>query len=490
MSDSDHIDNTLLFESAAPSFEAEQYHVREMHGVEALSTPYEYRVVFECGVDGGIPPDGVAELLSATAQIGFGPEGAHRVGGVLRQIELLEMENVGQRTLYECILVPRFWLTTQTRRTQCFNEKAVPDVIREVLEEYGLAEDTDYELRLNETYTAREYITQYEETDFAFLSRWMERLGMFYWFEQQDEHEKLIIADSNSAFVTAPEHPELTYSHGQHGRVGSLHHLRRRDRRVPKSLVVRDYNWRTPQTPVSGTADIDAEKGAGLQAYYGDHFRDDGEGATYARLRAEGFNATKHVFTAWSVNPDFSPGYRYTLSGAPVGELDTEYVITRTVHRATQGTQGAGSGDYRNELEAIGFTTPYRAPRVTPWPRIDGILHAYVDAESISSAAPIDDKGRYKVVFPCDLYGEFGGRASRWVRKAEPYTGGDYGMHFTLHVGAEVAIGHLQGDPDRPIIIGTIPNATTTSPLTSTNATRSVIRTRSGILFDFEDDAS
>ena len=107
----------------------------------------------------------------------------------------------------------------------------------------------------------------------------------------------------------------------------------------------------------------------------------------------------------------------------------------------------------------------------------------------MSSAAPIDDQGRYRVVFPYDLYGEHGGRATRWVRKAEPYSGPSYGMHFTLHVGAEVAIAHTYGDPDRPIIVGSMPNPSMTSPLVSDIATRSAIRTRSGILIDFEDDA-
>src|SRR5690606_28358872 len=144
---------------------------------------------------------------------------------------------------------------------------------------------------------------------------------------------------------------------------------------------------------------VDAERGFGLQAFCGDHFSDDDEGTRQARVRAELFNATKRVFSAWSVNADFAPGLRVSVSGAPVGELDTEYLITQVLHQADQRTDAAGAGDYRNELEAIAFETPFRAPRITPWPRVDGILHAKIDAESVNSAAPIDDKGRYRVVF-------------------------------------------------------------------------------------------
>lgn len=485
-----HVDNTLVFETTAASIQPGDLFLVQMHGVEALSTPYEFRLTLQCGVDGGLGPDTITELLDASCQIGFGPGGTQRVSGVLRQIELIDMEITGARTVYEAVLVPRLWLATLSRRSRCFNDKSIPDVIKTVLGDMELADGTDFELRLVESYSPREYIVQYEESDFAFLSRWMERLGLFYCFEQTDECEKLVIADSNSALVSAPDHSEVAYStENTLGQVGAIHQIRRRDRRMPKTIHVRDYNWRTPAKPITGDADVDADHGVGLQTYYGDHFADDAQGATYARLRAETWNATKQVFTAWSVNPDFAPGHRITVSGAPVGELDIEYVITRTVHRAHQLSDASGGGDYRNEIEAIAYAVPYRPARIAPWPRIDGVMHAKIDAEAVSSAAPIDDKGRYKVVFPYDLYGAYGGKSTRWVRKAEPYSGSDYGMHFTLHVGAEVAIAHVNGDPDRPIILGSVPNTATVSPLTSTHATRSAIRTRSGILIDFEDDA-
>ncbi|MCZ7679652.1 MAG: type VI secretion system tip protein VgrG [Sandaracinaceae bacterium] len=460
-----HLDNTMLFETTAAGVQAGDFVVLALRGAEALSTPYEFRLTLECTIDGGASPDTVDAMLAATCHVAFGPDALYRVSGVLRQIELLEMEVDGSSAIYEAVLVPRVWLGTLSRRSRCFNDMAVPDIIRAVLTDLGLAEGKDFDLHLSGTYTPREYVVQYEETDFAFLSRWMERLGIFYYFEQTDENEKLVIVDSNGALVPARDHAEVTYAHlDPQGVVGAIHRMRRRDRRVPRMMHVRDYNWRTPAQLVHGAADIDAQHGFGMQAYSGDHFKDDGEGATYATVRAEGWLATKRVFSAWTVNPDFAPGYRFTVSGAPVGELDTEYVITRVTHVSEQSGEAAGAGTYRNDVEAIAYSTAYRPPRVTPWPRIDGVIHAKIDAESISSAAPIDDKGRYKVVFPYDLYAEFGGKATRWVRKAEPYSGQEYGMHFTLHTGAEIAIAHVNGDPDRPIIVGSVPHGVTTSP--------------------------
>ena len=94
----------------------------------------------------------------------------------------------------------------------------------------------------------------------------------------------------------------------------------------------------------------------------------EGAGATRAQLRAEEFTATKRVFSSWTVNPDFTPGFKFEVTGAPVGELDTEYLLTRVLHEASQHSSGAGSGAYKNTIEAIAFEVPYRAPRVTPGP--------------------------------------------------------------------------------------------------------------------------
>ncbi|MEC7520282.1 MAG: type VI secretion system tip protein TssI/VgrG [Myxococcota bacterium] len=485
-----NLDNTIYFETTAEGFEQGDLEVSELRGFQAMSTPYEFSLQLDCSIDGGIGPEGIDALLAASAQVGFGPGAMYRISGVLREIRLVDMEQEGRRSFYEVRLVPRFWLSRLSHRSRVFNEMSVPDIIRAVLSEMQLAEGTDFELRLQGDYPVREYVAQYEESDFAFLSRWMERLGMFYCFEQTDAGEKLVVTDTNAELLPAPDHGECTYAqHDQQGVVGAVHRLGRVTRKMPERVHVREYNWRSPARPVQGDFDIDTEHGTGLQAYYGDHFKDDDEGAVHARLRGEEWLARKETYTASSTNPDFAPGGRFTVTGAPVGELDIEYVLTEVRHFAEQDSLAPGSGTYRNELKAIPYATVFRPPRITPWPRIDGVVHAKIDAESVSSAAPIDDQGRYRVVMPFDLYGEYGGRATRWIRKAEPYSGPSYGMHFTLHVGAEVLLAHVGGDPDRPVIVGSVPNPSTGTPLTVSNATRSAIRTRSGILIDFEDDA-
>jgi type VI secretion system secreted protein VgrG len=137
---------------------------------------------------------------------------------------------------------------------------------------------------------------------------------------------------------------------------------------------------------------------------------------------------------------------------------------------------------------AIPADVQFRPERNTPRPRINGTMNATIDAAGDGQYAEIDDEGRYKVVLPFDQSGNSEGRASRWVRMAQPYSGANYGMHFPLHKGTEVLLTFIDGDPDRPIISGSVPNPDTMSPVTGGNQTASVIRTGGGNQIRIEDN--
>src|SRR5690606_36489851 len=326
--DTDVPDNMILFETTAPGFVEGDFFVLRFDGFESLSTPYQFEILLQCNIEGGIAPEQADALLSSTARLSFGPGGIRSAGGMLRELEQLEISVDATTSVYRAVLVPRFWLTTLTRRSRAFNEMSIPDIIQAVFTEMRWSDGTDYELRLTGSYPVREYVVQYEESDFVFLSRWMERLGIFYFFEQTEEGDKLVITDSNSQLVGASDHNACVYNyHEQIDHAGAIHRFRRCNRMLPAKVHVRDYNWRTPSKPVVGNADVDTDHGFGLQAYYGDHFKDDGEGGTYATLRAELFQAEKERYTGRTSNYDFAPGYRFEVTGGPVGELDQEYVL-------------------------------------------------------------------------------------------------------------------------------------------------------------------
>jgi type VI secretion system secreted protein VgrG len=144
---------------------------------------------------------------------------------------------------------------------------------------------------------------------------------------------------------------------------------------------------------------------------------------------------------------------------------------------------------YRNSFRAIPASRAYRPPRITPRPRIHGLLSRVVKSNAVGRRARIDPKGRYTVQFHFDTAAGGSAKASRPVRMAQPHAGPGYGMHFPVKPGTEVLLGFIDGDPDRPIIVGAIPNESAPSPVTASNAHVNQIRTVSGIVVELDDYA-
>ena len=178
-------------------------------GREGISEPY----TFEIGLltkDAGFNHDD-AVMARATLQIGGG-EAPYLHSGIFAALELLHEFN-GQM-LYRAILVPKLWQLTLTRHSNVWTDRSIPEVIKEVLEWSGFTA-ADFELRLG-SYPKKEFIAQYKEDNLSFLSRWMERLGMFYFFEQGPDAEKLVIVDRQSFNEDTPT-PKARYVPGTQG---------------------------------------------------------------------------------------------------------------------------------------------------------------------------------------------------------------------------------------------------------------------------------
>ena len=201
-------------------------------------------------------------------------------------------------------------------------------------------------------------------------------------------------------------------------------------------------------------------------------------------MRAEEQLVGRETFTGKTSLRGVQPGSWFELEHHPNPDLNQRYVVTSTREMMDDGHT------YVCEFTAIPFSVTYRPPRTVRWPRIEGLVNAIVDGDSgnRSTAAPLDDAGRYRVLLPFDEAAADGGRASRLVRRVQPSAGAGYGMHFPLHIGTEVAVGHVNGDPDRPMIVGAVPNASTQSPVSGANAPQSRISTGSGLVFELDDD--
>lgn len=455
--------------------------VCSLSGRQTLSRPYEYEVELSCDVEGGLSPDDCAALLASPCRVELTPNDGSApfvLAGVLRRLALEPMRD-GEAAFYRAFIVPTLYRTSLAYGSRIFQEMTWPEIVAQVLTDHGVT----HELRLDATYPTREYTVQYEESDLEFVSRLLEHWGIFYFFEHEADGEKMVIADSSRAFVAHPDHETITYYQveADDDDLLGIRGLGRNLEIRPAMVDLKDYNWRHPQVTPEGEHAADEATGHGTRHVYGEHIKDPTEGAQLAAIRAEQLMVDRETYSGRTGLLGLLPGHKFLLNGYPSGDLDQDYLLT-----SFQDTYDR-AGTLERVFQAIPYEVPFRPQCTTPEPKVVGTTHAHVDGEVDDIAAPIDESGRYKLLFPFDRVAVAGGKASRWVRMAQGSTGANYGMHFPLHIGCEVAVMHVGGDPDRPIIIGAVPNAETVSPVTQLDATKSRIRTRSGILMEMED---
>ncbi len=400
---------------------------------------------------------------------------------------------------YRAVLAPRLWWLTLTQRQTVFLDKDIRDILLAVLTAGGLPSNA-VDFRLFESYPTRDYVCQYGESDFAFFSRWIEHYGMYFFFEQTPAGEKLVITDTRIAHVPLAGESRVEYVQPS-ALEGDplrevLYDFRMRRELTPKTVSVRDYNYRTPGLELSARADI-GQYGAGETYLFGQHCRTQSESRTLAGLRTQELSCRACRVAGKSFAPFLRPGYTFELKGHPRSDFNQEYLTVDIEHHGYQsryGTAGLGlrpvpgqeESLYRNEFSAIPSRTQFRSPVRTPRAVIHGTLNGMIDAGGSGTYAELDDDGRYKISLPFDPESRTAGKASSYVRMAQPSGGAGFGMHFPLHKGTEVAVTFVDGNPDRPIISGAAPNPTKPSPVTSATQTSCRLTTAGGNLMHIE----
>lgn len=475
----------------------EQIQLRGVHGKEELSQLFCFRLILSRPKP--FTDDELDVLLNSHCGIAMGLNPSDTVHGILSDIQLLDhTRTVDAR--YLATMVPTMSLLQLARSCRVFQDLTTTEIIKSVLELYSLKEGRDFDIRVHTPLPKREYIVQYQETDWSFLSRWMEHEGLFYWFEHGAGGEKLVVADENEDTTPIADPHAISYRERNNldtSGESTIWNWQLLQKRIPARVAVIDYNYRTPHIPLAVADDVDTKRGFGSVFHYGEHFKNKDEGKRTAKIRAEQLRCTRRVYAARTNCPRFRVGHTFELENHHDAEHDGKYLITSIEHRVGHPVRTGDVEDYHlgdeperyfAKLTAIPLDTVFRPERRTPWPEIRSVMHAHIAGDGSGEHAEIDGAGRYKVRLPFDTGGPKGSKSSRWIRKAQPYAGGGYGQHFPLHKGTEVLLAHIDGDPDRPIIVGAVPNAHTISPSTGANATQSVIHTASGIRIEMEDN--
>lgn len=463
--------------------------VLSFEGEEQISGLFEYRIE----ILSKDPALNSADILNkpATFTLVRGEEKPENIYGIVSTFE--QFGRSQEYSFYKITLVPHLWRLSLVYQNEVYQHMTIQDIIMSLLSDGGL-KGSSYRYELKGQYPEREYIVQYKETNLNFLNRKLEHYGIFYYFDHSGSSDVVVFVDNNSYLPEIHETPDVEFNENKDegGDGETIFTLMSKEKVVTGMVQVKDYNYLFPEKQLMAQSQIDP-KLPGVYYDYGDNFETENEAETLAKIRNQEMLSESKVYYGESDNRLLRAGHRFNLNMHFREGWNTEYILTKVFVRGSQyGLFSMLTPDNQSEtkfyckFQAIPFTVDFRPQRKTPVPKMYGIMHARIDGPE-GEEIFIDEHGRYKAKMFFDLSDASNGEASLWMRLQQNYAGAGYGVHFPNHPGSELLFACVDGDVDRPVGLGTIPNPSTATPVASKNKTQNVIRTAAGNELIMED---
>ena len=407
-------------------------------------------------------------------------------------------------THYEATINSTIAFLDKRKNVRIFQDKNEIAIIRQILEEYGI---TDAEFNLMGQYPPREYCVQYNETDLSFIQRIMSEAGIYSFLVHEKEQHNLVFSDHPTAHQAIAS-PEISFhsATGQRHDQAIITHIDRSFLLKSSKASCTDYNFKKPFLDLYSeeyglATDASAENQNSmikeradlslLEDYcYPGNCLDPEEGRQNVtnRFKAKHYDQT-HIRGISTAKAMLS-GNKFTLNNHPDSAANTEYLITEVTHHIDQpqvmgeessvaenvAENNTESDSYYNTFKAIEAEVPYRMEPITK-PNTGGVQTAIVTGPE-GEEIYVDEHARVKVQFHWDREGQYNENSSCWIRVGQSWAGAGFGAVAIPRIGQEVIVDFINGDPDRPIITGSVYHGTNRPPYgLPENKTRTVFKT-------------
>ncbi len=472
------------FSLAAGAVPSREIAVAGLSGREGISRSFAFDVDVACERDLG------AVLgASAVLSIGDGRGVVRAIHGVVARVAAVARPPAGRA--YRLRLVPKLWLGKRRRAFRVFQGLSAPEVVKTLLDAAGVP----CEPRLAASYPKRDYCAQYRESDYAFVRRILAEEGIF-WFVRHsaDAGESAIVPDA----MVLIDHPgsyerldpaalrleagesrapllRLRASDVRGASDDEILRFARAEAVRPDAVMLRDYDFRRP------LRDLAAESLHGDAPGYGQRLRIDDFRGDYADPDVAVERAARrleaHRRRAVEAEGESSvrtlvPGYRVEIEAAGSPQLNGEYAVTELWHEG-RATGGADERVYTNRFRCVPVALPARPRR--PKRRVVQCLETAVVVGPSGEEIHTDEHGRVQVKFHWS-----DGAPTAWLRVVQSWAGASWGAQFIPRVGSEVMVSFLGGDPDCPVVVGSLHNPTRPHPFKlPEHKTKSGVRTAS-----------
>jgi type VI secretion system secreted protein VgrG len=515
-----------------------EFKVVSFAATETVSEVYEIRIALASDD----PDIDIRQLMDKPATLVICQKYEHDrpryLSGIVTEAE--RGDSGQRRTLYAVTLRPSLFRLAQLADSRIWQQKSVPEIVGTLLAEGGI---TNVEWILGQPHAPREYVTQFRENTLAFVERILAEEGILYYFVHDSEDHRLVLTDTPLSTPVLSYAGTIRYNafhgpkpgglfgavtsllpggqgtldvaksaaiHTDHGaevatvtnglslvtstmhavdtiagiltrdsKIGTIGAFRQRERLRTNHIKLSDYSFTNPAARLSqsSTAPEENARGANYHQY------DFPAGRSRATNRIEALRVDATTGEGLGSNIHLCAGHRFTLAGHDDDRANIEHFILKVSHVGEQpgvlGEDGGGKPTtFAGSFQSMPGRLPYRPPNKSK-PLADGPQIAIVTGPD-SQEIYCDEWGRVKVWFPWDQYGTKNENSSCWVRVSQGWAGGGYGHVALPRVGNEVIVDYLDGDPDKPVIVGRTYHATNRPPYAlPDHKTRMVIRSKS-----------
>ena len=453
---------------------SDTFQLRSFRFRDRLGEPFEGVLELQSGADSVDLGKLIGESVTVTVTL---PEGGKRYfNGIV--LEASQEAAAGDTTRYRLVMGPWLALLELGSDARIFQQKSVTDILERVFRGLNFSDfDTS---GLIENYDPLEFCVQYNETHASFVHRLMQRFGIAYHHEHTADSHKLVLCDSHTSYGSSPGYASVPYCSDARTAENREHvsHWTSIRRIRSGKYAAKDYDYQQPNTALLAHDSAKQSFPHGdmeLFAYPGGYTKQS-VGNAVARIRIEEQACRESRFEGTAHCWGFVAGTTFKLTDHPQSDCNRTYLTTgidlsidplSDEETATRRPGEAGQFKHVCRVEAIPSDVSFRPARTAPQPRIAGVQTAVVVGPAGQDVATpyTNAQGSLRLQFRWDRYGQSDDTSSAWVRCSQFWAGPSWGAVFLPRLGCEVAVAFEEGDPDRPLVIGSLYNGDNAPPL-------------------------